>query len=209
MEPGIFSFCQQHSEFVSLAGLPHIHLDLRYASPNNILKRDLYGGTTEAWLHRDAWQSLVAASEALQLLRPGWKLRIYDAARPLSVQAELYAKVQGTSQQAYVADPAHGSPHNYGMAVDLGLQDDQGWEADHGTAFDSFEDKAQPQLEEAIYQQGRLSAEHLGLRRLLRELMQQQGFIANPLEWWHFDRLPLARVKQSYALIPGFALNSR
>lgn len=203
MPRAAFDLCRHTPCFKPLSGLKHVHLDLRYAGPNNVLGRDLYEGEREAWLHEEAWQSLAAAAQALQAQRPGWKLRIYDAARPLSVQAQLFAKVQGTAQQAYVADPAQGSAHNYGMAVDCGLQDQQGWEADHGTPFDSFEDRAQPQLEEAFFHQGRLSAEQLGLRRLLRTVMQEQGFVANPLEWWHFERRSLAELKANYPLIHG------
>jgi zinc D-Ala-D-Ala dipeptidase len=203
MDQSLFSLCRSHPDFRPLSGLMHVHLDLRYAGPENILGRDLYGGEKEAWLHVEAWQALRTAAEALQALRPGWKLRVYDAARPLSVQAELFASVQGTAQQAYVADPAQGSAHCYGMAVDCGLQDEQGWEADHGTAYDCFEDRAQPQLEEAIYQQGRLNAQQIGVRRLLRSVMEAEGFQGHPLEWWHFDRRPLAQLRRSYPLIEG------
>lgn len=203
MFPRHFDACRQRPEFRPLSGLPHVHLDLRYASNRNITTRDLYEGEREAWLHVEAYEALASASAALQERRPGWKLRIYDAARPLSVQAELYAQVQGTPQQAYVADPSQGSVHNYAMAIDCGLQDPQGWEADHGTPFDSFEDLAQPQLEEAFFHQGRLSAEQIGLRRLLRELLGAHGFAAHPMEWWHFERRPLSELRDRYPLILG------
>jgi D-alanyl-D-alanine dipeptidase len=206
MEPRLFDACRQHPDFRPLSELPHVHLDLRYAGTDNICGRDLYAGEREAWLHVEAYNALAAAGRALQARRPGWKLRIYDAARPLSVQAELFARVQGTPEQAYVADPAQGSVHNYGMALDCGLQDAQGWEADHGTPFDSFQDLAQPQLEEAFFHQGRLSPEQLGLRRLLRELLCDHGFNAHPLEWWHFDRRPLSQLRGRYPLIQGQAL---
>jgi D-alanyl-D-alanine dipeptidase len=195
MTTPLFDECRQRQDFVPLTGLQHVVLDLRYACPRNILGRDLYEGETEAWLQRDAAEALARAAVRLQLRRPGWKLRVYDATRPHSVQELLFAKVRGTSQQAYVADPAHGSVHNFGYAVDLCLQTDQGWEADHGTGFDSFEDRAQPQLENAIFQQGRLNAEQIGLRRLLRELMEAEGFKAHPMEWWHFEFRSLGEIK--------------
>lgn len=203
MEQALFALCRRSPQFKPLSGLDQVHLDLRYGGPDNILGRDLYQGEREAWLHVEAHTALAAAAQSLQRLRPGWKIRVYDAARPLSVQALLFAKVQGTARQAYVADPAQGSAHNYGMALDCGLQDAMGWEADHGTPFDSFEDKAQPQLEEAFFHQGRLSAEQLGQRRLLRELMQAHGFQSHPLEWWHFELKPLAQLKGRYPLISG------
>lgn len=203
MEQRLFDFCRKHPDFRPLSELQHVHLDLRYASTHNISGRDLYRGEREAWLHVEAHSALALAALALQSRRPGWKLRIFDAARPLSVQAELFAHVQGTPQQAYVADPAQTSVHNYGMAIDVTLQDEKGWEADLGTPFDSFEDRAQPQLEEAFFHQGRLGAEQLGLRRLLREVLGAHGFIAHPMEWWHFDRRPLSQLKGHYALLLG------
>jgi D-alanyl-D-alanine dipeptidase len=199
----LFDLCRREACFKALSEAPGLHLDLRYASTHNVARRDLYQGEREAWLHEEAYSALHQAAQDLQGRRPGWKLRIYDAARPLSVQAELFALVKGTPQQAYVADPAHGSPHNYGMAVDLGLQDEQGWEMDLGTAFDSFEDLAQPQLENAFFRQGRLSGAQLDRRQLLRDLMQAHGFKAHPLEWWHFERRPLGQLKQGYVLIRG------
>lgn len=197
MNSPLFEECRLQPDFVPLTGLAHVVLDLRYGCARNILGRDLYQGETEAWLRREAAEALARAAVRLQLRRPGWKLRVYDATRPHSVQELLFAKVRGTAQQAYVADPAHGSVHNFGYAVDLGLQDDQGWEADHGTGFDSFEDLAQPQLENAIFQQGRLNAGQIGLRRLLRELMEAEGFKAYPLEWWHFDFRSLPEIKRA------------
>lgn len=195
MPDDLFELCRRDASFKPLSGLRHVHLDLRYAGAGNVAHRDLYQGVTEAWLHKEAWDGLHAAALALAARRPGWKLRVYDAARPLGVQRELFALVQGTSKQAYVADPAHGSVHNYGMAVDLGLQDEKGWEADLGTGYDSFEDLAQPQLEEAFFQQGRLDASQIALRRLLRELMLAQGFQPHAMEWWHFERWPLSALK--------------
>jgi D-alanyl-D-alanine dipeptidase len=132
---------------------------------------------------------------------PGWALRVYDAARPLSVQVQLFAQVAGTPQQAYVADPAHGSVHNYGYAVDLSLQDGDGQEQDLGTPFDSFDPLAQPQLEEAFVAQGRLNPQALELRRLLRWAMESGSFQQHPLEWWHFDRRPLAQLKGKVPLL--------
>jgi zinc D-Ala-D-Ala dipeptidase len=51
--------------------------------------------------------------------------------------------VKGTAQQPYVADPRNGSIHNYGLAVDLSLEDQNGRELDMGTGFDDFSPKGQ------------------------------------------------------------------
>jgi D-alanyl-D-alanine dipeptidase len=197
----LFAMCRLGSPFKPLSSLPFVRLDLRYATVQNLCGRDLYHGEKEAWLHQEAWEGLSQAGRLLERRCPGWNLRVYDAARPLSVQVQLFAKVAGTPQQAYVADPAQGSVHNYGFAVDLGLEDAEGRELDLGTTFDSFDPFAQPQLEGAFAAQGRLSPQTLELRRLLRWAMEGGSFTQHPLEWWHFDRRPLSQLRGKYPLL--------
>ncbi|HTB35161.1 MAG TPA: M15 family metallopeptidase [bacterium] len=201
MDADLFAPCREGSAFMALSELPFVVLDLRYASADNLCGRDLYGGEREAWLHLEAWRGLKECGRALLARQAGWKFRVYDAARPLSVQSQLFAMVAGTPRQAYVADPQQGSVHNFGFALDLGLQDQQGRELDFGTPFDSFDPLAQPQLEEAFLAQGRLSAEQLGLRRLLRQVMAAGGFQQHPMEWWHFDRRPLEQLTGQYPML--------
>lgn len=177
-------------------------LDLRYASASNLCGRDLYQGCREAWLHREAFAQLEEAVAALSRRVPQWRLRIYDAARPLQVQAQLFAVVRGSEQQAYVADPADHSVHNYGFAVDLGLQDEHGHELDLGTAFDAFDDLAQPRFEAQFLKKGLLTQRQVDLRLILRSSMVAAGFVQHAFEWWHFDALPLNKLKGIYPLIP-------
>jgi D-alanyl-D-alanine dipeptidase len=198
--PELFDFCREHPDFRPLS-LLELALDLRYASRRNITGRDLYGGCREAWLHREAFVRLEQAVAALQRRRPQWRLLVYDAARPLRVQVELFAQVQGTPQQGYVADPAQHSIHNYGFAVDVGLQDEHGQELDLGTPFDDFDPLAQPQLEGQWLQEGRLSSRQRDLRLILRDCLQAAGFSPHPMEWWHFDARPLEELKGRYPLI--------
>jgi D-alanyl-D-alanine dipeptidase len=198
--PDLFEFCRRHADFRALSTLA-VALDLRYASPHNICQRDLYRGCREAWLHREAFVRLEQAVAALARRQPRWSLRIYDAARPLQVQDQLFARVRGTAQEAYVADPASHSVHNYGFALDLGLQDEDGQELDLGTPFDAFDDLAQPRLEEAQVRQGRLSSRQRDLRLILRESLQAAGFTQHPLEWWHFEAKSLEDLRGSYPLI--------
>ena len=197
----LFERCRRGAPFKPLSTLSFVRLDLRYASQRNLCGRDLYGGEREAWLHQEAWDGLCVAGQRLRQTSPGWRLRIYDAIRPVSVQVQLYAQVMGSPQQAYVADPAQGSVHNYGFALDLGLEDADGQELDLGTAFDSFDPLAQPQLEQAFLAQGQLSAEALALRRRLAEVMRAGGFRQHPMEWWHFDRRPLGQLRGQFPLL--------
>ena len=201
MEADLFAPCREGSAYLALSVLPFVALDLRYASTNNLCGRDLYHGEREAWLHVEAWQGLKESGRALLARQPGWKFRVFDAARPVSVQALLFSAVAGTPQQAYVADPQQGSVHNFGFALDLALQDESGQELDFGTLFDSFDPLAQPQLEEAFMAQGRLNPTQIGLRRLLRQVMAAGGFQQHPMEWWHFDRRPLEQLTGQYPIL--------
>jgi D-alanyl-D-alanine dipeptidase len=199
----LFNACRSNTAFRPLTELPFVSLDLRYSGVRNICGRDLYFGEKEAWLHFEAAAALGRAAHALAMRHPGWRFRVYDASRPVSVQRQLFAAVAGTPQQAYVADPDHGSVHNYGFAVDLGLEDAAGVEQDLGTPFDTLDPLAQPQLERTFFLQGKLLARQLNLRRALRTSMNRGGFTQNPLEWWHFELRSLDQVKGIYPLIQG------
>ena len=192
---------QSDPDFVDLTGIPGVKIDLRYATTNNFTGSNIYGGFNHAFLHRIAAAKLREAAATMQQQHPGWQLLIYDAARPRSAQQQLWQRVAGTDKQRYVANPAKGSIHNYGFAVDLGIIDQDGHELDMGTGFDSFEPVSQPALEDKYIKSGQLSTAQLANRKILRGVMQQAGFIQLPLEWWHFDALPSADVHQHYHII--------
>lgn len=192
---------QADPDFVDLAGIPGVKIDLRYATTNNFTGSNIYGGFNHAFLHSIAADKLRRAAATLQQQHPGWQLLIYDAARPRSAQEQLWQRVVGTDKQRYVANPAKGSIHNYGFAVDLGVIDQDDHELDMGTGFDSFEPVSEPALEDRYTRSGQLSPAQLANRKILRSVMQQAGFIQLPLEWWHFDALPSADVHQHYPII--------
>ena len=91
----------------------------------------------EAYLHPKAARALLKAQRLLRKLHPQYRLIIYDAARPLSIQGEMWNVVKGTSRNIYVSNPAHGGGlHNYGLAVDISIVDDNGKALDMGTPVD-------------------------------------------------------------------------
>src|SRR5574343_1667298 len=104
-----------HPDFRALASLPGIAVDLRYATPDNFVGRDVYGGLDCAWLRREAAEALINASEWLGRQRPGYRLLVLDALRPQRVQERLYAKLSGTPLVRYLANPQIGSIHSFGM----------------------------------------------------------------------------------------------
>jgi D-alanyl-D-alanine dipeptidase len=187
--------------FVSLRGMPGVTLDLRYASTNNLLGADLYGGFDGARLHRIAAAKLEKAAQLLQARHPGWTIVVFDALRPRSVQRRFWEKVRGTPMEYYFANPAGGSVHNFGLAVDASLRDEAGREVDMGTGFDALEPLAQPALEARFHKEGKLSDAQLANRKLLRSVMRGAGFHTIRKEWWHFDALPHAEVRAKFRIV--------
>jgi D-alanyl-D-alanine dipeptidase len=188
-------------EFVEIFPSKGMAIDLRYASLNNFTGHNLYGDFKKAYLHRIAAEKLAKAAVILQTLRPGHQMVIYDALRPRSAQQILWNHVKGTSKEQYVANPQGGSMHNFGFAVDLSLYDVSGKELDMGTLFDDFTPMSQPRLEDQFLKEGKLSEAQIQNRHLLRKAMEAAGFIQLPIEWWHFDALPISEVKANYKII--------
>jgi len=123
----------------------------------------------------------------LQATRPGWRIRVLDALRPHRVQVALWSEVRGTPMQPYFADPAHGSIHSYGMAVDVTLLRPDGQEVDMGSGFDEMSELSHPALHEHHLGQGMLQPGHVDARVCLQQAMAHGGFRGISTEWWHFD----------------------
>lgn len=189
------------ANFVDISSIQDVAVDLRYSSRNNFTGTNLYGPFNRAFLHQLAAQRLRVAAGNLQKLKPGFKLLVLDATRPRSVQRILWAHVRATDLKAYVSNPAKGSIHNFGFAVDITLIDANGREIDMGTPFDSFDELSQPALEDQFLREGRLSSGQVSHRRLLRAAMQQAGFRQLQSEWWHYDALPAAFVRGNYSIL--------
>jgi zinc D-Ala-D-Ala dipeptidase len=186
---------------VSIASMPGVSLDLRYRTANNFMHQDLYGEYAGHYLHEDAAVKLKKAAELLDEAKPGWKLRVYDALRPREIQKKMWMAVKGTSSVKYVADPREGSGHNYGMSVDVTLEDETGSEVDMGTEFDDFTPLAQPRNESMFLRNGKLTKEQYDNRLLLRRVMKQAGFGPLLQEWWHFNARGIKTIKSRYHII--------
>jgi D-alanyl-D-alanine dipeptidase len=184
--------------FRHLSTIAGIAVDLRYATANNFVGRDLYSPYDCAWLHVDAAAALERMVAWLALQRPGHTALVLDALRPQRVQQQLWDALEGTGLQMYLADPARGSIHSYGMALDITILDPDGRELDMGTGFDDMTELSHPALEEGFLRSGALSAVQLANRRLLREGMLQAGFVGINTEWWHFDCGDRNLVRQTF-----------
>jgi D-alanyl-D-alanine dipeptidase len=155
--------------------IPRAVLDLRYATPDNFTGRALYP-VARCLLQPEVAARLARAAAKLE--RRGYRLRLYDCYRPLSVQRAMWEAVP---RVGFVADPKTGSLHNRGAAVDVGLSAQDGSELEMPTRFDSFERKARAWATAGIPPEARRH------RDRLRAAMEAEGFAVNPLEWWHFD----------------------
>ncbi|MDN4055363.1 M15 family metallopeptidase [Massilia sp. YIM B02763] len=184
--------------FRHLSTIAGIAVDLRYASPNNFVGRDLYSPYDCAWLHVDAAAALERVVAWLKERRPDVVPLVLDAVRPQRVQQELWDALAGTDLRMYLADPQRGSIHSFGMALDITLLDAAGSELDMGTGFDDMTDLSHPALEEGFLIAGRLSEEQVANRRLLRAAMLQAGFHGINSEWWHFDCGDRNLVRQTF-----------
>lgn len=188
-------------EFVRIDASDSVAIDLRYASENNFMKRDLYGPFEVCYLHRLAAEKLQRAARALSDKKPGFKLLLLDCLRPRSIQWVLWDAVKGTPQQPYVGNPKTGSIHNFGFAIDLTVQGADGKELDMGTIYDFFGELAEPRHEDRFLKEGKLTAAQLANRRLLRDAMTQAGFVSIKNEWWHFDGLPSGEVRKKHVIV--------
>ena len=176
-----------HPDFRPLSSVAGIGVELRYASADNFVGRDLYSPLDCAWLHRHAAEGLEKAVAWLALERPGVGMLVLDALRPQRVQEQLWEALQGTDLLSYLANPVRGSIHSFGMAVDITLVDSQGCPFDMGTPFDDLSERSHPALENAMRARGELNETQVGNRQLLRDAMRAGGFSGINSEWWHFD----------------------
>ncbi|MCC7703640.1 M15 family metallopeptidase [Janthinobacterium sp. GW460P] len=188
-------------QFRHLNSIAGIAVDLRYATPDNFVGRDLYSPIDCAWLHRDAAAALEKAVAWLAAHRPDHHLLVLDALRPQRVQQQLWDALQGTELLGYIAEPSRGSIHSFGMALDITIVGPDGQELDMGTGFDDLSERSHPALELALLEKGEITEEQVAHRRLLRDAMFQAGFFGINSEWWHFDCGDRVLVRQAYTRV--------
>lgn len=156
---------------------PTILYDIRYAGANNFMGATFYR-SPHAYLQRPAAGALVRAHNALG--EQGYGLMVHDAYRPWFV-TKMFWDATPAVQKIFVADPAQGSRHNRGAAVDLTLYRlATGEPVEMVGGYDEFSERSY-----AAYVGGTsLQRWH---RELLRRAMEAEGFRVYDFEWWHFD----------------------
>jgi CubicO group peptidase (beta-lactamase class C family)/D-alanyl-D-alanine dipeptidase len=156
---------------------PAIHLDIRYATKNDFLRTPVYT-EAKAFMQRPAAEAMVRVAHKLAPL--GYGLLIHDAYRPWYV-TKIFWDATPVDKHIFVADPAEGSRHNRGCAVDLTLYDLKTGKAAAMTGvYDEMSERSYP------FYPGGSSLERWD-RDLLRHAMEAEGFTVYEFEWWHFD----------------------
>ena len=168
----------RNPNLVELAPLdPAIHLDIRYATSNDFLGTPVYT-QARAFLQRPAAEALLRVLRKLEPL--GYGLLIHDAYRPWYV-TKIFWDATPPEGKIFVADPAQGSRHNRGCAVDLTLYDlKTGKPVEMPGTYDEMSPRSYPNYP------GGTSLQRWN-RDLLRRAMESEGFTVYEYEWWHFD----------------------
>lgn len=167
-------FCEENP-LVNIQDVhPRIRLDIRYATADNFMKEALYPSAA-CFLRPETAAKLSRVQENLE--KKGLGLKVFDGYRPLSVQKRMWAKFP---LEGYIADPAKGSHHNRGAAVDVTLVDAGGDELPMPSAYDEFSERAHRSY-------GGGTPNERRNRGLLRREMEKEGFAGISTEWWHFN----------------------
>jgi zinc D-Ala-D-Ala dipeptidase len=175
---GIVLAAAPSSDLVEITALDAtVRLDVRYATADNFLGRPLYP-VARGFLRRPVAEALVRVHRALE--PRGYGLVVFDAYRPWSV-TKLMWELTPPGQRGFVANPARGSNHNRGCAVDLTLfARDTGLTVEMPSPYDEMSPRSA-----AAYAGG--SPEPRARRDRLRAAMEEQGFQVERHEWWHFN----------------------
>ncbi len=154
--------------------IPSITVEIKYATADNFTKEVLYP-EARCFIRKEVAEKLARVQKDLQI--QNLSLKFFDAYRPLSVQKKMWAiyPVEG-----YVANPAKGSNHNRGAAVDVTLVDADGNELAMPSAYDEFTERAHRNYA------GGTDIERKN-RQILQDAMEKEGFVGLKSEWWHFD----------------------
>ncbi|MCA9396107.1 MAG: M15 family metallopeptidase [Candidatus Omnitrophica bacterium] len=167
------------SDLIQISSLdPSITKEIKYATEDNFMKEVLYD-FDDCVLRRGTAQKLVNANRMLQ--KSGYKIKVFDCYRPLAVQRKMYARYP---LKGFVADPARGSNHNRGAAVDCTIVKLSGEAVEMPSEYDEFSERS--------YHNYPAQEPMKTHRKILRDAMVQSGFTTISKEWWHYDDSDIA-----------------
>jgi len=164
-------------EFAVFTPHPYLHVEAPY------------GDKSPFYIRKEVLERLHVAQKRLSFLKAGYKLKIFDAYRPIKVQKfmieydtkrygkEIAQKFWSPIDKNIELNPP---PHSTGGALDLTIVDKNKIELDMGTKIDEFVEATQTNCNS-------LSSTCRANRTLLGEIMSFAGFTQLPTEWWHFS----------------------
>jgi D-alanyl-D-alanine dipeptidase len=170
-----------------------------------------YGTNSPYSVRAGVYQKLCEAQDYLTEKAPGYRLKIYDAYRPLAVQAFMveyeFKKLVGSRNLKLDAlsleekdllmsevlmfwakpdpNPLCPPPHSTGAAVDLTLVDETGAKIDMGSEIDAIGEISFPNY--FLNKDSEKEKSFHANRELLKEVMHKAGFQRLAHEWWHFS----------------------
>lgn len=188
-----------------------IYWELKYASNDNFMHRQLYDTLDKPYIQIAIARKLAKCQLYLTSIYQDYHLMVYDALRPLSVQWQMWNALDTipvNERVKFVSNPANGSVHNYGAAVDITICSASKKPLDMGAGYDDIRKIAYPSLENEFLKTGELTKTHIANRQLLRNVMHQQNFRNIPTEWWHFNAGARSTIKRNYNIVSTEYLSS-
>lgn len=184
---------------------PTLYVDVKYATTDNFMKKVLYDGYDKVYLQPEVAERLSKAQKALQKIDSTLTLLVFDGTRPRSVQQNMWDALDSipfNDRIKFVSNPANGSLHNYGCAVDLTIINkySKGW-LDMGADYDDLRKIAYPKYEAKFLASGELTQLQLENRKLLRKVMKAGGFWVIDTEWWHFNAFSRSKAKELFEIV--------
>lgn len=157
--------------------VPDVRLEVRYATTRNFMGRKLYPAP-RIFVRQEVAEALARVQR--RVARHGDSLLVFDGYRPWGITKMMWDETV-PEKRGFVANPAKGSKHNRGGAVDLSLCDSRTGKAlPMPSSYDEFSPRA------AFNYAGGTPQERAN-RAFLRRCMEAEGFQVLPHEWWHFD----------------------
>ncbi|MEG3439162.1 M15 family metallopeptidase [Pannus brasiliensis CCIBt3594] len=193
-----------------LVPIPAEKFSLLSPHPYEALGAD-YGGRSPYSLRQGVLDALLQAQTRLEIDRPGWKIQIFDAYRPVEVQQFMVdhtfntvlrerglqreklstEEIEGILQEVYTIwaipsdNPATPPPHSTGSAVDITLVDATGRAIEMGGEIDEMGERSRPDY--YLDANSPVEALYHENRSFLDKLMKEAGFNRHKGEWWHFS----------------------
>lgn len=183
-----------------------ILVELKYSTDDNFMQLDIYGCLTNCYLQPDVAERLKICQAKLKSIDSNLSLLVYDGLRPRLVQQYMWDLLDMPLDEKvkFVSNPAKGSLHNFGAAVDITIYDLNAKQAlDMGTPYDYIGILAWPTKEPSLLKDSLLTQAQVDHRILLRKVMKEGNFFNIQTEWWHFNACYRDKAMELYHIIEG------